>query len=669
MATSIRNARLFVGQSLFILLVAFCFSASAHCACAEDLPQLKLTYRTANQSILFIDGQNEIEVNAMRKACKELGLKFENSSTWDTPFQDFSRFHTIIAGSNNMLFFGTRTPDEAKKDRIFSQIHQFVVDGGHLFFFNTVDGRDSERLIQFGLKPGPVQCSFFELIPGRSEVLFKGFENEVPKNRRVFSWANIEIDPAMKPVAMFKRRDTEPHSHEPMFATMAFQSGRVTYTTIEPFDDGLWLIPIVAKWILNGAPTNMEQIGTNVVVDRQKLREMNTLPPPPKPPVDLKGEDDFIRKAVARNYWKELPQYAEPVKRYASLKTAWELAAEAGDFELVDLILKRASMEFSIDETQIRRELLELRRARTTYMTPELLDIAFAWSERESSLGQFEAAQQFVVLAEQWAKVLDEKPLIDLVQKRRATLDELIQRKNEVSQLLNQIEAGKLAESDYTTLGKYFCFTVKEWDRGLGYLKKGNVPVLKELATLDLSDPGQKDEVLKLANGWATAAKDQTENERTAMHARARLWYYSLLSKATAEERNHIEQELSQLQPLQSEIKFQLKLDGEARLEINQSRITWTPTYGNTLSEILVNSHVWNPEANSAFANQGTRRYASEEQEYRYAQIKKTKGRGMVIIQRTLPGRILVDLNDVPPGEDDYEFIVTIGPPPATSSN
>ncbi len=669
MATIINEARRSARRSLIILLSAVCLSIGPQLAGGEELPQLKLTYRTENQSILFIDGQNQIEVNAMRKACRELGLKFENSATWDTPFQDFSRFHTIIAGSNNMLFFGMRTPDEAKKERVFSQIYQFVADGGHLFLFNTVDGRDSERLIQFGLKPGPVQCSFFELIPGRSEVLFKGFESEVPKNHRVYSWANIEIDPAMKPVAMFKRRHNEPHSHEPMFATMTFQSGRVTYTTIEPFDDGLWLIPIVAKWIQNGAPTNLEQIGTNVVVDRQKLREMNTPPPRPKAPGDLKGEDDSIRKELARKYWKDLPQHADTVKRYASLKTAWELAAEAGDFELVDIILKRAAMEFEINESEIRRDLLEIRRARTTYMTPDLIEMALVWSERDSSLGRFESAQQFLTIADRWEKILNEKPLKEFLESRRVLLSELIKRKHAISPLLNQAQTGKLTPSDNTTLGNYFCFTVKDWDRGLACLKNGDSPVLKELASRDLRDPGTLTEILQLASDWAAAAKNQPEPQRTAMQARARKWYATALTHKTLEERDEVERKLSELDPPRSEIRFQLRLDGEARLEINEDRITWIPTYGTTVSEILVNSSVWNPEENSTFPNQGTRRYASEDQEFRHAQISKTKGRGMVIVQRTFPERILVDLNDVPPGDDDYEFVVTVGAPSVSLPN
>jgi|GEM_PF-5255961 len=633
-----------------------------------DLPALKLHYRTANQKILFIHGQNETEVNAMRKACAALDLKFESSPTWDTGKNDFTGYHTIIGGSNNMDFFGPKTADELKKDRIFTNIKQFVSNGGHLFLFNTVDGRHSERLSAFGLKPGPVQCSLFELIPGRSEVLFHQFEKNVPANHRVYSWASIEIDPAMQPVAMFRRKDTEPHPHEPMFATLTFQSGRVTYTTIEPFDDGMWLIPIVAKWISRGAPTNMNQLQEQVVVSRARLKELNARPPLPEAPKDLAGEDDLFRKQIARQVWRDLPREADPRKRYAALKTAWEIAAEAGDFDLVDLILKQAATEFVINESEIRRDLLELRRMHTTLVTPELADRALVWSEQATAQGDFVTAQQFALTAQQLAEVTADKELNAVIQRRLAGIEQLTRKQAELSPLLNEMSRNKLSPQQETTLGRYFCLTVGDWDTGLVHLGRGEQGELKQLALLDLEDPGDVPAMLTLARGWAKDLADLSESERFATHQRSRRWYYQAISNLNGQEKWDVEAEVGQLLSPPLEIRFQVTLEGRSRLEIDPDNISWTQLSGTSPAQVLVNSQVWNLSSAPVRKNQGLARYAQAGQEFREAHIQTVKGRSMVLVQRTAPGHIQIDLDDVPAGKDDYEFVVTIGRPPTSET-
>lgn len=628
-----------------------------------SLPSLKLHYRTANQPVLFIIGQNEVEAEALKKACAENHLKLEISKTWDTRKPDFLAYHTIIGGSNNMDFFGPENQDEKRKDRIFGNIIEFVSAGGHLFLYNTCDGRNSSRLKAFGLAPGPVQTSLFQKVPGRTDILFQGFEASVPANERVQSWANLAIDPTVPAITMIARKKEAPLPNQPVLATMPFRSGRISYTTVEPFDDGLWLIPIITRWIARGAPTTLDQLETNVVVDQAELRKLNAREPLPAPPRISSQAEDAFRRKMAQQFWKNLPPTADREQRYIALKTAWELAAEAGDFELVDIILKQARLEFQIDESKIRRELLSLRKNRTTFISDDLPGAAWAWAENAFKHGDFSAAQQLALIAQELAASTENKQLQNTIQNRLKHYQPYRQAAIAISPLENDLASGTLTPQQRTRLGRFHAFVMGDWIGGLDLLRKGNDPELKELAEFDLSDSADPLKQLALAQRWQAFAKTVSDLERTAIERRARGLYRMAIRNLDGADLANAEQGLQSLPIPPAEITFHVKIDGCSQLIIDPSRMSWIQLYGKIPAEMRVNhTQRWELESESEYVNQGVNHFLPEDVELKSPQLKKTRGRGLVLIRRTLqPETVVIDINDIPPGEDDYEFILSVG--------
>ncbi|WP_092048413.1 hypothetical protein [Planctomicrobium piriforme] len=625
----------------------------------SPLPSLKLQYRAPNQSLLFVVGEGAAEVAPMREACDQNKLRFESSPSYDIGKPDFSGYHAIVGGSNNLDYFGWGESDESKKSRIFSNLKQFVADGGHLFLFATYHGRNSERFKEFGIVPGDVEATLFEHIPGRSEVLFHGSENLVPPDGKVRSWGNLGTDPARGPVDMLKRVHPEGWSQQPVLTTVCYGNGRVSYCTVEPSRDGVWMIPIAVNWIARGAPTNKDQIGTDVVVDRARLKQWNSSVSLPVPPPDLNLTEDAIRSEAASHIWKQMSKDADPKRHFIALKTAWEIAASSGDFALADQILKEASGEYQVDKFRIRRAMLDVRMVRRPGPDAALAKFAFAWSEEAYSAGRFLDAQRFAEQAKQLAAT--DLELLARIEKRQIEFEPSVSAEKAVRPLMDQPNDSKRSPQQNEVLGRFYAFTSRQWDQGLSYLQDGEDEALRELARLDLADPADPLQQSKLADRWRTYGGPTTPQERLAIEQRSRYWFDVSIPKLQGQDRIAAEESLRQLRTPSEEIRFKLKLEGRGRLEIDSERMNWVQYYGQAPTEILVNSRPWKLSESPSLHNQDVSRFASQQAEFRDPGLNRIHGRSMVVLQRSRPGKVIIDLADIPVGADDYEFILTIG--------
>jgi len=211
-------------------------------------------------------------------------------------------------------------------------------------------------------------------------------------------------------------------------------------------------------------------------------------------------------------------------------------------------------------------------------------------------------------------------------------------------------------------LGKFQAFVAGDWIGGLTLLQQGEDASLKQLARLDLADSADPHEQLALAQKWQAMAGNVTEIERASIEHRARMLYRMARSDLDGSDRVAAENGLSELRLPPSQVMFRMKLDGCSQLVIDSNRMSWIQFYGQAPEELLVNARRWDLSRESEFENQGRHRFFPDEADLQFPHIKKIHGRGLVLIHRTpQPSTVVIDLNDVPPGEDDYEFALTFG--------
>lgn len=96
-------------------------------------------------------------------------------------------------------------------------------------------------------------------------------------------------------------------------------------------------------------------------------------------------------------------------------------------------------------------------------------------------------------------------------------------------------------------LGRYLCFTERDWPRGLRYLARGADEKLKQLAIQDLAaakaDPERgASPMLAIADAWAEFAEEQTlASTKVASTERAKTWYELSLPTLGAANRERVE--------------------------------------------------------------------------------------------------------------------------------
>jgi hypothetical protein len=313
------------------LPIAFATTVSA-----DELPanvDLPLHYRTPHQRVLLIHKDKEADVSV--EACIANGLKYELKKGWEIASQDYSGVHTLITGSDFMDRFRTEI---GRKPESFEPIAKFVRDGGHLFLYGTYNGRYSEHLRQFGISTGYNQGKTFVSVPGRTGVFFDGVEDRIPEHLLVVSNLVVKTDH----VVMLKRGPSC-NPGTPFLATLRYGKGRVSILPCEPYwKKDFWIMPIVIRWIANGAPTSLRQKGQTALLSERLCRVTDTSLPQ-IPDERLETIEEELRKTFSKSY-----QRATDIAGKESLaqKLAAHALKEIGDLEKA-ATLRQAAIFFA----------------------------------------------------------------------------------------------------------------------------------------------------------------------------------------------------------------------------------------------------------------------------------------------------------------------------------
>ena len=95
-------------------------------------------------------------------------------------------------------------------------------------------------------------------------MLFHGHEKAIPKNMKSKSYGHFN---AYIPHVDLLLRGEGSWSTSSAFSTIPLDKGRISITMFESEDEGVWVYPPITDWIINGAPTTVEQLDQRPLVD------------------------------------------------------------------------------------------------------------------------------------------------------------------------------------------------------------------------------------------------------------------------------------------------------------------------------------------------------------------------------------------------------------------
>ena len=262
-------------------------------------------------------------------------------------------------------------------------------------------------------------------------------------------------------------------------------------------------------------------------------------------------------------------QTKDPVRRYAYLISAEEAAVSGGDYgrtmELIDI---RAA-EFAIDGLQSQLERLAEFLTPKTKTDPESLTRLYEYAIETAERGvKQDSLEQAKAAAEMAASIAKSLYMTGKAKKKDEVADDGAAKQTQARALVKHIERRSGLFSEYQkaletiktkedpaangVIGRYLCFEIDDWEKGLPFLAKGDQKDVAEVAALELEvraanakKPNAAD-IFTIAGEWWKVTEDVAESGPTPTKSHAAALYRSVresltdpLDQALAEKRGN----------------------------------------------------------------------------------------------------------------------------------
>jgi WD40 repeat protein len=231
----------------------------------------------------------------------------------------------------------------------------------------------------------------------------------------------------------------------------------------------------------------------------------------------------LLREAKATN--------EDPPLRFIALHYARDLAAQAGDTATALAAIEELAKHYTVDTLAMKTKMLALAADKATSKDDHvtIVDAALALLDEALANDNYEAAQSLVKAAEEAATKTKNLQIYARVEKRGLEVD---QAKKEFGRMQKFIDVLNTMKDDPTAnleMGKYFCLTKGNWERGLPMLLKSADKTYLALAKRDLDSPKETRAQLDLGDEYATMAENEKGLTQKMLLKRAHHWYVKCL--------------------------------------------------------------------------------------------------------------------------------------------
>lgn len=235
--------------------------------------------------------------------------------------------------------------------------------------------------------------------------------------------------------------------------------------------------------------------------------------------------------------------------RFVLFREARDLAAGAGDTAVAFQAIEDLARDFTFPATEVfNMKTKALMTASKSVASAEsyytVVDSALVLLEDALNADNFEAAGRLVDTAEAAAIKLRNVPLVSSVRKRKDDVERLQQDYTKWKPFADVLAKNPKDPRANTEMGRYQAFRKGNWEVGLVLLSRGDDPVLRKLAALDLKSPKTAAQQVQLGEGWLAAAMKTEDPARTHLLLRAYDWLQQSLYQLDENERRRVDKQM-----------------------------------------------------------------------------------------------------------------------------
>jgi hypothetical protein len=229
---------------------------------------------------------------------------------------------------------------------------------------------------------------------------------------------------------------------------------------------------------------------------------------------------------------------ADPAGRYVLLTVAAKVSGEIGDVTTTLSVAEKLLANYELDPFETKADFL----LKATKVQPyskacndKIIDVGEDLIKQALALDDYSLAMELYDAALAAARRSRDKVKTDEIAARRKEIDAARTGYAKVEKVVASLQDDPENPDSNLTIGRYFCFIKRNYERGLPMLALGSDEGLKRLARQELKLPAAAEEQTALADAWWELAERETNKEtRKEMTLRAVHWYLIVLPRLPA---------------------------------------------------------------------------------------------------------------------------------------
>jgi hypothetical protein len=239
-----------------------------------------------------------------------------------------------------------------------------------------------------------------------------------------------------------------------------------------------------------------------------------------------KGEN---RVPLARQLLNQARQTGDdPAARYVLLQMSSELAAEGGDLELALSAADELAANYEVEAAAVKLDALaavvpaKISAGSKAHAVELALRVADACVEADDYDRAAQAAKMVMAIAH----TSKDAGVSKIASRRSKEIGALAKSFEAIGTQLAALRRDPGDADANLAVGKWYCLTKEDWDKGLPLLAAGSDPELKAVAALEQLKPTGATEMAHIADLWWSLSEQQPDAiEKKSIAKRAVYWY------------------------------------------------------------------------------------------------------------------------------------------------
>jgi formylglycine-generating enzyme required for sulfatase activity len=237
----------------------------------------------------------------------------------------------------------------------------------------------------------------------------------------------------------------------------------------------------------------------------------------------------------------------DPNGRYLLLGMARDMAIAAGDVDTTFAAIDELANDYQVDDFKLKKDAMAKLSRSPEIAFGDLIEKADAWMDEALVADHYDMARQFAELALTAARVSKDLDLLKVANERVREVNSAAAAYLEVKEAQAALAQAPSDPAGNLTVGRFYCMTKCQWDKGLPMLALGGDEALKDMAQKELAKPNETGKQVELGNAWCKLAERYPPAAQRSVREHAVEWCQKAAANLAGLEKEKLEKHVAEL--------------------------------------------------------------------------------------------------------------------------